>query len=88
MQQDTLELIIVFIKGTGVRNAQRFLDKTGIAYRQGMDSSRGKLYFYNTGPKFILTFANQSEKQKFITDYQNLKDIHELYTPDWTTKKD
>ncbi len=88
MKPDKLELIVVFIKGIEVQKAQILLDKTGIAYRKGMDSSRGKLYFYNTGPKFILTFPSQQEKEKFITDHQNAKAIYELYTPDWTKRKD
>lgn len=53
-----------------------------------MDSSTGKIYFYNTGPKFILTFETDEEKNKFESKYQDLKEVHEIYTPDWNIRKD
>lgn len=88
MKQDKIEQVVVFKKGTEIQDAQLILDKDGIAYRQGMDSSRGKLYFYKTGPKFILTFATEQEKDTFVANYQNSEYIYEIYTPDWTKQKD
>lgn len=88
MKQDKMELILVFKKDIGLRNAKIFLKKTMIKYREGMDSSKGKIYFYNTGPKYILTFETESEKNKFEREYQNSKEIYEMYTPNWEIRKD
>jgi hypothetical protein len=88
MKNDSIELVVVFKKGIEVQAAQVILDKMGIQYRKGMDSSKGKIYFYNTGSKFIITFGTQLQKEKWITDYQNLPDVYETYTPDWTKRKD
>ncbi len=88
MMHDKIELILVFKKEIGLRKAKMILNKTGVPYREGMDSGRGKIYFYNTGPKFILTFETDEEKNKFESKYQDLKEVHEIYTPDWNIRKD
>lgn len=88
MEDDKIKLVLVFTKNTGLRKAQTVLDKLGVKYREGMDSSKGKIYFYNTGPKFILTFETDEERNEFENKYQDLKEIHEIYTPDWTIQKD
>jgi hypothetical protein len=47
MKQDKIELVVVFKENIDLQNAQTIMDKTGINYRKGMDSSRGKGYFYS-----------------------------------------
>lgn len=88
MEQDKIELILVFKKDIRLQNAQMILDKAGVKYREGMDSGKGKIYFYKTGPKFILTFESEEEKNKFEIEYQILEEIYEIYTPDWEIQKD
>ncbi|MEO9144649.1 MAG: hypothetical protein ABI237_03760 [Ginsengibacter sp.] len=88
MGNDKIELILVFKKGITLQNAIIILDKIGAKYREGMDSGKGKIYFYNTGPKFILTFETEQGKEEFELNYKNLKEIHKIYTPDWTLQKD
>lgn len=88
MEQDNIELILVFKKEIQLQNAQMILDKAGIKYREGMDSSKGRIYFYKTGPKFILTFETKEERSKFEIDHQNLEEVYEIYTPDWEIQKD
>jgi hypothetical protein len=85
---DKIELIVVFKKDIELEKAEDILNNAGANHRQGMDSSRGKLYFYSTGPKFILTFEAEQHREKFASDYENLPEIHEIYTPDWTKCKD
>ena len=87
-QQDTIELIVVFKKTVEPEQANEILDKTGVVYREGMDSSRGKVYFYSTGPKYILTFKTDEDKQAFIKKHKGKRVVHEMYTPDWTKAKD
>jgi hypothetical protein len=53
-----------------------------------MDSSRGKLYWYNTGPKFIVTFTTEAEKESLNAEFEKMNEIHEVYTPDWDKCKD
>jgi len=87
-QNKHIELIIVFKKETTTENAKDILNKSKVKYRTGMDSSRGKAYFYNTGDKFILDFKNKEERKKFISKYKNLKEVHEIYKPNWKIQKD
>ena len=83
------ELIVVFKKDVTPDDAESMLKTAGIPkYREGMDSSRGKIYFYSTGPKFILTFDSPEEKEKFMSANKGRDKIHEIYTPDWTKRKD
>lgn len=88
MESNKIEIIAVFKKDITLEGAQVILSKSGIKYREGMDSSRGKLYFYKTGPKFILTFETKAEREKFTAAYENAEEIYELYMPDWTIQKD
>lgn len=83
------ELIVVFKKYVTVERAEEVLRDNGVTvYREGMDSSKGKIYFYSTGPKFIVTFSSLEQKEKFAGANKNHKDIHEIYTPDWNLQKD
>ena len=89
MQQPTKhELIIVFRQGVSLEKGAEILRAAQVNYREGMDSSRGKAYFYRTGPKFILTFASASEKEKFREQYEQLQGVYEIYLPDWNMRKD
>lgn len=85
---DKIELIVVFKKDIDLQNAQAILNKTGVKYREGMDSSRGKLYYYSTGPKFILTFETEQRKELINSEFEKMSEIHEVYTPDWDKCKD
>jgi hypothetical protein len=81
-------LIVVFKKDIELEAAQPILDKACVKYREGMDGSRGKLYFYSTGPKFILTFQTELEKERINSEFEKMKEMHEVYTPDWDKCKD
>ena len=65
MKQDEIELILVFKKEISLQKAQIILDKMEVKYIEGIDSSKGMIYVFNTGPKFILTFETKFEKRKF-----------------------
>ncbi|TAL61815.1 MAG: hypothetical protein EPN85_03910 [Bacteroidetes bacterium] len=88
MQITPIELIAVFKKEVSMQNAKAILYKSKVKYREGMDSSRGKIYFYKTGAKFVLTFSTISDKEYFISNHKETKEIFELYTPDWRIQKD
>jgi len=88
MKQNRIELIIVFKKEIELQNARQILDNAGVEYRKGMDSSKGKVYFYNTGPKFIVSFKTEKAKNDFRSMSENLSEVHEIYSPDWSIRKD
>jgi hypothetical protein len=89
MKQHAEELIIVFKKIISEEKSRELVLSFGIPFREGMDSSRGKLYFYATGEKYILTFKNADEKMAFrMKRYQFLPEVHEIYEPDWNIQKD
>jgi hypothetical protein len=87
-QQDSIELIAVFKKTVEPEKARELLDKAGVVYREGMDSSRGKIYFYSTGPKFIITFQTEEEKERFMSQNARRREFHEIYAPNWDARKD
>jgi len=83
------ELIVVFKKNISEEDAEKFLSSLGVEYREGMDSSKGKIYFYATGPKYILTFEDTAQKSAFINKrYGFLPEIHQIFEPDWDIRKD
>lgn len=89
MKKEKEELIIVFKKDVTEKREVEVLSTFNVVFREGMDSSRGKLYFYATGGKYILTFKNIQDKEAFqLKRYQFLPEIHEIYEPDWGITKD
>lgn len=83
------ELIIVFKQNVTEEQSNAIVASWNVKFRTGMDSSRGKLYFYATGEKYILTFTSDDELMNFRRlRYQFLPEIHEIYTPDWEIQKD
>jgi hypothetical protein len=88
MKENKIELIAVFKKGITEPVATSKLGAICQQYRTGMDSSRGKLYWQSTGPKFILTFSTEQERQAANTRLETLPEIHEVYEPDWDKCKD
>lgn len=88
MKSEKIESIVVFEKNITSENAEVFLKELKSNYREGMDSSRGKAYFHETGPKFIISFLTLDEKEKFISYCQNMTEIYEIYTPNWDVLKD
>ncbi|MBS1652797.1 MAG: hypothetical protein JSU07_12380 [Bacteroidetes bacterium] len=88
IQDKKIEIIIVFKIDITEEFAENYLTKLGIAFREGMDSSKGKIYFYSTGPKYILTFTSEKDKKEFMSKHAKDKEIHEIYTPNWKIQKD
>lgn len=83
------ESIVVFKKNITDEAAENWMKSINVTYRKGMDSSRGKIYFYSTGPKYIIKFTDEAQKQSFnMEHYDFLPEIHEIYTADWDKAKD
>ncbi|PZR37881.1 MAG: hypothetical protein DI538_11100 [Azospira oryzae] len=80
MKEKKEEFIVVFKKNVAEEHSLEVIQSFGIAFRPGMDSSRGKIYFYATGAKYILTFKSSDQKMNFLkTHPQFLPEIHEMY---------
>ncbi len=84
----TADLIVVFKKDLKKEDAELILSQfKDIIYREGMDSSRGKAYFYSTGPKYIINM-DINIKANFINQIESNPKLHEVYEADWNKLKD
>ncbi len=81
------ELVIVFKKEISNTAAKQIMNRIGNDYRPGMDSSRGKTYFYKTGPKFIVNI-DRDRKSSEISRLKKINEVYEVYEPDWKIQKD
>ena len=82
------DLIVVFNKDVSEEDAEAILkEHEGISFKSGMDSSRGKVYFYSTGPKFIVT-VESDKRSAFLNNIKENPDLHEIYVADWEKTKD
>ncbi|WP_299464380.1 hypothetical protein [uncultured Microscilla sp.] len=81
-------LVVVFKLKQTEDNCNHLLQQWNCTYYSGMDSGKGKKYFYSTGPKFIVNFPNKTQAQAFIDEHKKMPEIHEIYPPDWGIFKD
>lgn len=81
------EIIVVFQKIISKEQALKIMTAFQAPYREGMDSSRGKKYFYSTGPKFIVKVVSE-KLANFLKGCAEIKEIHECYVADWDVIKD
>lgn len=81
------ELAVTFKLKARKREAEDVLKAYNLPFREGADSSRGKLYYYNTGPKFIL-HVPKDRLGEVTADLKKHPLVFEVYEPDWTKQKD
>ena len=82
-----IDIVIVFKKDITHEQAKMIMDRFNLIYHEGMDSSRGKKYFYRTGPKFIAKIEPQQQKS-LISKLNKYTEIYEVYQADWKIIKD
>ncbi len=82
-----IEIVVVFKKGVAEARAREILKKLDYPHREGMDSSKDKLYFYKTGPKFIL-HVPRDEQEAVMKRIRALPEVYEVYLPVWKIQKD
>ena len=85
---NNVQLIVVFKKTVTPEVARKTLDKFNATYHSGADSSRGKAYFYKTGPRYIMEFEGEAKREAFKKSIHPSPDIYEVYVPDWNKRKD
>lgn len=81
------EVAVVFKKEVLLEEAKKIMEEFDLPFSEGSDSSRGKAYFYSTGPKFII-HVNDVDISGFILRCKDNKKIHECYEPNWDIMKD
>ncbi len=81
------ETVVVFKKGTPPETAKGLLRASGCSFREGSDSSRGKQYFYATGPKFLVA-AGVDGTEKLKRELSGKPEVFEIYEADDSVQKD
>ena len=84
---EVVEMIVVFKKIVPIEVASRIMDSLERPYNEGMDSSRGKIYFYKTGPKFRVKIT-PDEVPEFTEHLGRLSEVYEIYKANWNIVKD
>jgi hypothetical protein len=80
------EMVFVFKKNISKEDAEAFIQKVGLPSHPGADASRGKIYFYSTGPKYIVIVPPAREHDIELLRFE--PQIHEIYPADRTIQKD
>ena len=82
-----IDMVVVFKKEIVEDHAEKIMESFNYSYRKGMDSSRGKIYFYKTGPKFIVEIRT-ANRDSFIAQVEKCIEVYEVYQADWKIIKD
>lgn len=83
----TAEMVVVFKLDIPVEKANSILFEREYIFHAGMDNSKGKKYFRETGPKFIVQVPKEKIEQ-FSLEMKGIPQIFEVYQADWTINKD
>ena len=83
----TNEIVVVFEKKITPEQAEKIINNFTEPFREGMDSSKGKAYFYGTGPKYIVKVEHE-KISRFLKECLKIIEIHECYLADWNLIKD
>jgi len=81
-----VDLIVVFKKEIMSDQAKNIMDKIKYPKREGMDSSKGKAYFYRTGPKYVVEVPDEGVKE--LKEQLDIKHVYEVYRANWDVRKD
>lgn len=81
------ELAVVFKKKVSQKRAETILHSLNFPFHEGGDSSRGKIYFYRTGPKFLMNIPKE-EIGRVKAELEAMPEVHEAYFPNWKIQKD
>lgn len=82
------ELVVVFKKDISAARTVEIMKSFNIAFNEGMDSSKGRLYFDKTGSKYLANFNSDNERKAFQEKIKQFSEIYEVYIPDWRIQKD
>jgi len=83
----TVDMIVVFKSDVPMEKASSILFEKDFIFHEGSDSSKGKQYFKDTGPKYIV-IVPKDKIETFNLEMKNIPQIYEIYQADWTVNKD
>jgi len=86
--EESVSLVVIFKKEIAKAKTIEIMEKTLYPYWEGMDSSKGKIYFQKTGEKYHVVFTTEAEREQFLQQYKSTSEIYEIYKPDWDIQKD
>ncbi len=83
----SVEMIVVFKIDVPVEKASSILFEKEYIFHEGIDSSKGKKYYQETGPKYIVQVP-KDKLAAFNLEMKSIPQIYEIYQADWTISKD
>jgi len=82
-----IKMVVYFQKGITGKEAQGVLRRFGYRHHFGADGQRGRAYFYESGPPFIV-HVPVAALEVFIEACSKLPEVKEVYELDWGSIKD
>jgi hypothetical protein len=82
-----IDIVVVFKPDVPVEKANSLLFEKEYIFHEGMDSSRGKKYYQETGPKYIVKVP-MDKIEAFNAEMKVIPQIYEIYRADYSVNKD
>ena len=83
----TIDMVVVFNKNVPIEKASSIMFEHEYIFIEGMDSSKGKKYFQETGPKYIVKVPKE-KIDAFNAEMKPVTQIYEIYRADYSVIKD
>ena len=83
----TIDMVVVFNKNVPIEKASSIMFEHEYIFLEGMDSSKGKRYFQETGPKYIVKVPKE-KIEAFNSEMKTITQIYEIYRADYSVTKD
>ncbi len=82
-----IDMVVVFNKDVPIEKSSSIMFEHEYIFVEGMDSSKGKKYFQETGPKYIVKVSKE-KIDVFIAEMKVIPQIYEIYRADYSITKD
>jgi hypothetical protein len=83
----SIDIVVVFNKDIPIAKASSILFEKEYFFYEGSDRSKGKKYFHETGPKYIVKVPNEKIGE-FNAEMKTIAQIYEIYPADYSNNKD
>lgn len=83
----SIQLVVYFKKGVSEEDSSRLLRALGHPFHSGADSQKGKTYFYESGPPFLVDVP-AAALDAFTAACAKLPEVKEVYEADWGAQAD
>jgi len=82
-----IEMVVYFQKEIPEKEALRILKQFGHRHHTGADSQRGRVFFEESGPRFIV-YVPVAKLEAFTDECSKRTEIKDVYEADWGVFKD